>query len=176
VKPPEILDAIGRAAASFERTCAVPGWKRAEILRQIHDSIHRRKREFTDAIVREARKPVRFAAGEVERCLVTFRLAAEEATRRPGDVLPVDLDPRAESSWCVVERFPKGVVSALTPFNFPLNLLAHKVAPAIACGCTVHAHARRRGPSRGRSRADGMAGGRLRARRLRQRGRVSALA
>jgi acyl-CoA reductase-like NAD-dependent aldehyde dehydrogenase len=147
VKPPEILDAIGRAAASFERTCAVPGWKRAEILRQIHDSIHRRKREFTDAIVREARKPVRFAAGEVERCLVTFRLAAEEATRRPGDVLPVDLDPRTESSWCVVERFPKGVVSALTPFNFPLNLLAHKVAPAIACGCPVIAKPSPRTPA-----------------------------
>ena len=102
MKAPEILEAIGRAFASFEGTRATPSWKRAEVLRRVHDGIARRKGEFVDAIVREARKPVRFAAAELERCLVTFRLAAEEATRRPGEVLPVDLDPRAERSWCSV--------------------------------------------------------------------------
>ncbi|MGH9441235.1 MAG: aldehyde dehydrogenase family protein [Thermoanaerobaculia bacterium] len=147
MKPPEIHEAIGRAAGSFGKTRAVPGWKRAEILRQIREGIARRKDEFIGAIVREARKPVRFAAGEVERCLATFRLAAEEATRRPGEVLPVDIEPRSEGSWCVVERFPRGVVSALTPFNFPLNLLAHKVAPAIACGCPVVAKPSPRTPA-----------------------------
>jgi glyceraldehyde-3-phosphate dehydrogenase (NADP+) len=147
VNPPEILEAIGRASASFEATRAIPGWKRAEILLQIRDGISRRRAEFIETIVREARKPVRFASGEVDRCLVTFRLAAEEATRRPGEVLPVDLDPRSERSWCVVERFPRGVVSALTPFNFPLNLLAHKVAPAIACGCPVVAKPSPRTPA-----------------------------
>lgn len=147
MKPPEILESVGRASASFEMTRAIPGWKRAEILLQIRDGIARRKSEFTDAIVREARKPVRFAAGEVERCLITFRLAAEEATRRPGEVIPVDLDPRSEKSWCLVERFPRGVVAALTPFNFPLNLLAHKVAPAIACGCPVVAKPSPRTPA-----------------------------
>ncbi len=147
MNPPEILEAIGRASASFEATRALPGWKRAEILLQIREGISRRRAEFTEAIVREARKPVRFASGEVDRCLVTFRLAAEEATRRPGEVLPVDLDPRSERSWCVVERFPRGVVSALTPFNFPLNLLAHKVAPAIACGCPVVAKPSPRTPA-----------------------------
>lgn len=147
MKPPEILEAIGRASASFPAARELPGWKRAEILRKVHDGVAKRRTEYADAIVREARKPVRFAAAEVDRCLVTFRLAAEEATRIPGEVLPVDLDPRGERSWCTVERFPRGVVSALTPFNFPLNLLAHKVAPALACGCPVVAKPSPRTPA-----------------------------
>ncbi len=152
--PPEILDAIGRSSASVAEIRAVPSWRRAEILRKIHDGVETRRAEFTAAIVREAKKPARFAAGEVDRCLVTLRIASEEATRAPGEVLPVDLEPRSERSWCVVERFPKGVVSALTPFNFPLNLLAHKVAPAIACGCPVIAKPSPRTPGPARLLAE----------------------
>ena len=132
-----ISRAIEEARAAFEKTRRVPSWRRARALRQVRDGILRRRSEFAESIVAEAGKPVRFAEGEVDRCLVTFSIAAEEATRGGGEVLPVDLEPRAEDLWCVVERFPKGVVAALTPFNFPLNLLAHKVAPAIACGCPV---------------------------------------
>ena len=145
--PREILDAIGRASASFPALRSVPSWKRAEALRRIHDGVERRRAEFIGAIIREARKPVRFASAEVDRCLVTLRLAAEEATRTPGEVLPVDLERRSEGAWCVVERFPRGPVAALTPFNFPLNLLVHKVAPAIACACPVVAKPSPRTPA-----------------------------
>jgi len=135
--PAEISRAIAAAQSAFAETRRMPSWKRAEALRRIRDGIARRRAEFAEAIVAEAGKPIRFAEGEVDRCLVTFSIAAEEATRAGGEVVPVDLEPRAEGLWCSVERFPKGVVAALTPFNFPLNLLAHKVAPAIACGCPV---------------------------------------
>ncbi|HWC64462.1 MAG TPA: aldehyde dehydrogenase family protein, partial [Thermoanaerobaculia bacterium] len=133
----EISRAIDAAKEAFEAARRMPSWKRAAALREIRDGVDRRRSEFVEAIVSEAGKPVRYAEGEVDRCLVTFSLAAEEATRGGGEVLTVDLEPRAEGLWCEVERFPKGVVAALTPFNFPLNLLAHKVAPAIACGCPV---------------------------------------
>jgi len=137
LNPEEIGRAIGAARATFDGVRRFPSWKRGEILAQIRSGIERRREDFVEAIVEEAGKPVRFAEGEVDRCLVTFQLAAEEARRPEGHVLAVDLEPRAESLWCAVERFPKGVVAAMTPFNFPLNLLAHKVAPAIACGCPV---------------------------------------
>ena len=135
--PADIERAISRAAAALPATESIPSGKRAEALRRIGEAVARRRDEFVESIVEEAGKPVQFARGEVDRCLVTFRIAAEEAGRISGEVLPVDIDPRGEGAWCLVERFPKGVVSALTPFNFPLNLVAHKVAPAIACGCPV---------------------------------------
>jgi acyl-CoA reductase-like NAD-dependent aldehyde dehydrogenase len=133
----DISRAIAAAREAFETTRRIPSWKRAGALRAIREGVERRRAEFVEAIVAEAGKPVRYAEGEVDRCLVTFSLAAEEAGRGGGEVLAVDLEPRAEGLWCEVERFPKGIVAALTPFNFPLNLLAHKVAPAIACGCPV---------------------------------------
>jgi acyl-CoA reductase-like NAD-dependent aldehyde dehydrogenase len=132
-----ISRAIGEAYAAFEHTRRVPSWKRAEILWTVRAGIEERRDEFLESIVAEAGKPARFADGEIDRCLVTFTLAAEEAGRGDGEVLTVDLAPRAENLWCMVERFPKGVVAAFTPFNFPLNLLAHKLAPAIACGCPI---------------------------------------
>ena len=129
--------AIGRAEAAFGQTRELPSWRRSEILRQVGAGIAARRQEFVEAIVSEAGKPVRFAEAEVDRCLVTFSLAGEEARRPEGEVLAADIEPRSENFWCAVEPFPRGVVAALTPFNFPLNLLAHKVAPAIACGCPV---------------------------------------
>ncbi|HET7453878.1 MAG TPA: aldehyde dehydrogenase family protein, partial [Thermoanaerobaculia bacterium] len=128
--------------------------KRAEALRAIAAGIGRRRSEFAEAIVAEAGKPIRYAEGEVDRAIVTFTLAAEEAARIGGEILAVDLEPRSENLWCGVERFPKGVVAALTPFNFPLNLLAHKVAPAIACGCPVVAKPSPRTPRAARLLAE----------------------
>lgn len=132
-----VARAIARAEEAFPQTRGLASGRRAAILRRIREGVESRKEEFVESIVAEAGKPVRFARGEVERGLVTLALAAEEATRIGGEILPVDLDSRAEGAWCAVERFPKGIVSALTPFNFPLNLVVHKVAPAIACGCPV---------------------------------------
>src|SRR6185369_16802015 len=85
----------------------------------------------------EAGKPRQYAEAEIARGLTTLDLAAQEATRIGGEVLPVDIEPRGEGAFCAVRRFPVGPVTAITPFNFPLNLVLHKVAPAIAAGCPV---------------------------------------
>ena len=135
--PAEVERAIAAAAAGFEETRALPGHRRAEILRSIRDALERRKEEVARAIVAEAGKPVRFAQAEVERGLTTLRLASEEATRLEGEVVPVDIEPRGEGAFCAVRRFAVGPVTAITPFNFPLNLALHKVAPALAVGNPV---------------------------------------
>ena len=135
--PAEIERAIAEAAAAFERTRRLPGHRRAEILRAIAETLDRDAEDFVSTIVAEAGKPVRFARGELDRARLTVRLAAEEATRIGGEVLPVDIEPRGEGALCLVRRFPIGPVTAITPFNFPLNLALHKVAPAIAAGNPV---------------------------------------
>ncbi len=83
----------------------------------------------------EAGKPVRLARIEVDRAVLTFKTAAEEAARLGGESIPLDLPEGNEGRWGLVQRFPVGPVLAITPFNFPLNLVAHKVAPAMAAGC-----------------------------------------
>src|SRR4030095_6305308 len=88
-----------------------------------------------EALCIEAGKPIRDSRGEVERLIDTFRVAAEEATRMVGEVLSMDISPRARCCRGMWKRVPIGVCSFITPFNFPLNLVAHKVAPALAVGC-----------------------------------------
>jgi acyl-CoA reductase-like NAD-dependent aldehyde dehydrogenase len=87
--------------------------------------------------VAEAGKPIRLARAEVDRAVVTFKTAAEEAARLGGESLPLDLTEGNEGRWGLVQRFPVGPILAITPFNFPLNLVAHKVAPALAAGCPI---------------------------------------
>ena len=134
---PEIERAIAAAAAGFEETRLLPAHRRAEILRRLRGEVEARRAEFVDTIVAEAGKPRRYADAEVERSLTTLRLASEEATRFQGEVVPVDIEPRGEGAFCAVRRFPVGPVTAITPFNFPLNLALHKVAPALAAGNPV---------------------------------------
>jgi glyceraldehyde-3-phosphate dehydrogenase (NADP+) len=135
--PPEIERAIAAAADGFDETRALPAYRRAEILRRLRDELEARRGELVATIVGEAGKPVRYATAEVERGLTTVRLASEEATRLEGEVVPVDIEPRGEGAFCAVRRFPVGPVTAITPFNFPLNLALHKVAPALAAGNPV---------------------------------------
>jgi glyceraldehyde-3-phosphate dehydrogenase (NADP+) len=135
--PPEIERAIAHAAAGFEETRLLPAHRRAEILRRLGEEIARVRDDLRDTIVAEAGKPRRYAEAEVERGLTTVRLASEEATRIRGEVIPVDIEPRGEGAFCAVRRFPVGPVTAITPFNFPLNLALHKVAPALAAGNAV---------------------------------------
>ena len=135
--PAEIETAIAAAAAGFEETRALPAHRRAEVLRKLRDRIEDRRAEFVETIIGEAGKPRRFAEAEVERGLTTVRLASEEATRFEGEVVPVDIEPRGEGAFCAVRRFPVGPITAITPFNFPLNLALHKVAPALAAGNPV---------------------------------------
>jgi acyl-CoA reductase-like NAD-dependent aldehyde dehydrogenase len=129
--------AVNHAAACMRRTRALPRWKRREILEDVAAALIEQKERFAQLIVAEAGKPVRLARAEVDRAVLTFKTAAEEAARLGGESLPLDLTEGNEGRWGLVQRFPVGPVLAITPFNFPLNLVAHKLAPALAAGCPV---------------------------------------
>jgi len=129
--------ALNHAVASVRRTRALPRWKRREILEDVAAALIEQKERFAQLIVTEAGKPLRMARTEVDRAVLTFKTAAEEAVRLGGESIPLDLTEGNEGRWGIVQRFGVGPVLAITPFNFPLNLVAHKVAPAIAAGCPV---------------------------------------
>jgi len=129
--------AVNHAVASMRRTRALPRWKRREILEDVAAALIEQKERFAQLIVAEAGKPVRLARAEVDRAVLTFKTAAEEAARLGGESIPLDLTEGNEGRWGLVQRFPVGPVLAITPFNFPLNLVAHKAAPAIAAGCPL---------------------------------------
>ena len=129
--------AVNHAVASIRRTRALPRWKRREILEDVTAALIEQKERFANLIVAEAGKPVRLARAEVDRAILTFKTAAEEAARLGGETIPLDLTQGNEGRWGLVQRFPIGTVLAITPSNFPLNLVAHKVAPAMAAGCPI---------------------------------------
>ncbi len=135
--PAQVEKAIALAAAASVAAGRLPAFRRAEVLESIAESVRGARALYVETIVAEAGKPRRYAEGEVDRALTTLALAAEESTRISGEVLPVDIEPRGEGAFCAVRRFPVGPVTALTPFNFPLNLALHKLAPAIAAGNPV---------------------------------------
>jgi acyl-CoA reductase-like NAD-dependent aldehyde dehydrogenase len=130
-------EAVTHCVAAMRRARALPRWKRKEILEDIAAALIEQKERFAKLIVAEAGKPVRTARIEVERAILTFKTAAEEAIRLGGESVPLDLTEGNEGRWGLVQRFPIGPVLAITPFNFPLMLVAHKLAPAIAAGCPV---------------------------------------
>ena len=129
--------AVHHAVASLRRTRALPRWKRREILEDIAAALIEQKERFAQLIVAEAGKPIRQARSEVDRAVLTFKTAAEETTRLGGESLPLDLTEGNEGRWGLVQRFPVGPVLAISAFNFPVNLSAHKLAPAIAVGCPI---------------------------------------
>jgi acyl-CoA reductase-like NAD-dependent aldehyde dehydrogenase len=129
--------AIDAAVRAFQITRKLPAYERQRVLRHIADGIIERKDEFARTMAREAGKPIKAARVEVERAAFTFQVAAEESTRAYGEYLPLDWQEFTKGRWGIVRRFALGPVSAITPFNFPLNLVAHKIAPAIAAGCTM---------------------------------------
>ena len=129
--------AVHHAVASLRRTRALPRWKRREILEDVAAALIEQKERFAQLILAEAGKPIRLARAEVDRAVLTFKTAAEEAARLGGETIPLDLTEGNENRWGLVQRFPIGPVLAITPFNFPLNLVAHKAAPAMAAGCPL---------------------------------------
>ncbi|MES2465236.1 MAG: aldehyde dehydrogenase family protein [Armatimonadota bacterium] len=135
---PDAETALAQAHAAFAETQRLPSHVRHDILRQIEDGISARREELALGISDEAGKPIRDARIEVDRARLVFSLAADEARRfQNGDFLPLDLNPASNGRIGISRRFPLGLVAALTPFNFPLNLVAHKVAPALAAGCPL---------------------------------------
>ena len=129
--------AIQSAVRAFTVTRKMTSFQRATVLRKIAEGIRHRRDEFARTICQEAGKPIKTARIEVDRGIYTFEVAAEEATRIYGEYIPLDTLEATAGRWGLVRRFPLGPVFAITPFNFPLNLVAHKVAPAIAAGCPL---------------------------------------
>ena len=127
-------EAVEAAVAAFEVTRRLPAYERGRILREISGGIKARREELGRLIALEAGKPIRDALVEVDRATLTFRLGAEEAERMTGELIPLDLMPASKDRIGITRRFPIGPIAAISPFNFPLNLAAHKVAPAIASG------------------------------------------
>jgi acyl-CoA reductase-like NAD-dependent aldehyde dehydrogenase len=133
----DIDRAIGAAVNAFARTKAMASYERRDILARVSRAIEANRKQFADLITAETGKPISFSRGEVERAIFTFSIAAEEATRLEGEILPLDMNAASKGRTALVQRFPLGPVGAITPFNFPLNLVAHKLGPAIASGCPV---------------------------------------
>lgn len=132
--PQEIDKAIELAVETFKVTRHLPSGVRRDICLQVADGIERRKEEFARTLCQESGKPLIYARGEIERSISTFRIASEEATRIHGEVLNLDITEPAKNKTGLTKRFPIGPVSGISPFNFPLNLVSHKVAPALAVG------------------------------------------
>ncbi len=127
--------AIAGAAAAAEPMRRVPAWKRQKVLEHCIRRFREQQEDLAQALCIEAGKPLKDSRGEVKRLIDTFRIAAEESVRIGGEYTSFDRDPRTSIYSGVWKRVPVGVCSFITPFNFPLNLAAHKIAPAIAAGC-----------------------------------------
>ena len=130
-------EAVTAAVAAFEHTKVLPAYERGRALREISNGIKARREEIGRTLSLEAGKPIRDALIEVDRAVLTFRLGAEEAERMYGEMIPLDLMANSKGRVGITRRFPIGPVAAISPFNFPLNLAAHKLAPAIAAGCSI---------------------------------------
>ncbi len=129
--------AIAAAVRAFEITRKLGGYQRQQILNSVASGIEKRREELARIMALEAGKPLKAARIEVDRAIFTFNVAGEEAVRVGGEYLPLDWQASTAGRWGIVRRFPLGPIAAITPFNFPLNLVAHKLAPAMAAGCTI---------------------------------------
>ncbi|HEV7134625.1 MAG TPA: aldehyde dehydrogenase family protein [Gaiellaceae bacterium] len=132
--PEEVERAIAGAVEAFEMTRHMPSWQREEILKKIARGIAARREELAQTIALEAGKPIKTARIEVDRAAFTFTIAAEESKRIYGEIVPLDWLPGNENRVAHIRRVPLGPIAGISPFNFPLNLVAHKVAPALAAG------------------------------------------
>ncbi len=132
--PDEIEASIAAAAAAFETTKRLASHERASVLERVSRLIAERRDELARTIALEAGKPLKTAKVEVDRASFTFKVAAEESKRIYGEIVPLDWIPGTEGRVAHVRRIPLGPIAGISPFNFPLNLVAHKVAPALAAG------------------------------------------
>jgi acyl-CoA reductase-like NAD-dependent aldehyde dehydrogenase len=129
--------AVVGAQRAFEITRKMPAYERQRVLREISTGIRTRHEEFARLMALEAGKPIKTARAEVDRGVFTFEVAAEESRRIGGEWIPLDWQASTAGRSAIVRRFSLGPILGITPFNFPLNLVAHKVAPAIAAGCSI---------------------------------------
>lgn len=130
--PGQLMEAVEFAEKAAREMRGLSRYQIAAGLRKIAKAIEQRKGEFADSIVAESAKPIRYARSEVERGIATFSWAAGEAERFAGEVVPVDTQATGRGKSAYTIRVPRGVIFGISPFNFPLNLVAHKAAPALA--------------------------------------------
>jgi glyceraldehyde-3-phosphate dehydrogenase (NADP+) len=133
----QVREAVDAADKAFLKTKMMSSFERAKALAYVSDQISKNREELARSIVLGAGKAIKSARVEADRAVSTFQIASEEAKRMNGEVIPLDLSPQTRGRWGLVRRFPVGVVAGITPFNFPLNLVAHKVAPSMASGNTI---------------------------------------
>jgi len=133
----DVEDAILSAKNAFVIMSEMPAYKRATILSNTSKLIADNKKQMAELITKESGKAIKYSIAEVERSVQTFQFAAEEAKQIHGETIPMDASPNSEKRFAFYQPFPIGIIGAITPFNFPLNLVAHKVAPAIASGNSV---------------------------------------
>lgn len=130
----DLKDAVEKAKIGFVKTKKLSSYKKAKILKNVADLVEKEKEDLARTICYEAGKPISQARAEVERCILTLKTAEEETKRIYGEIMPLDMAPFTDGKEGYIKRFSKGIVLAIAPFNFPLNLVAHKLAPAIAVG------------------------------------------
>ncbi len=130
----EIDKAINLAEEAFKKTRVLPSYQRSRLCAEVASGIQDRSEEFAKIIVQESGKPLIYARAEVARSVSTFEIASQEALRLDGEMLTLDITESAHGKAGLTRRFPIGPIAGISPFNFPLNLVAHKVAPALACG------------------------------------------
>jgi glyceraldehyde-3-phosphate dehydrogenase (NADP+) len=135
--PAELERATAAAVEAFDHTRRLASYQRRDALAHVADRIAAEADELAELLTRESGKPIKDARGEVARASLTFRTAGEEALRINGEWLPLDWNAANRGRSAIVRRYPIGPVAGISPFNFPLNLAAHKVAPAIAAGCSI---------------------------------------
>ena len=135
--PAELERATVAAVEAFGRTRRLASYERRDALAHVAERIGQDADELAELLTRESGKPIRDARGEVARASLTFRTAGEEALRITGEWMPLDWNAANKGRSGIWRRYPIGPVAGISPFNFPLNLAAHKVAPAIAAGCSI---------------------------------------
>jgi acyl-CoA reductase-like NAD-dependent aldehyde dehydrogenase len=135
--PAELERATAAAVEAFAATRRLASYERRDALAHVADRIAQEADELAELLTRESGKPIRDARGEVARAALTFRTAAEEALRINGEWMPLDWNAANRGRSGIVRRYAIGPVAGISPFNFPLNLAVHKVAPAIAAGCSI---------------------------------------
>ncbi len=130
----ELENAIDKALEVKSIMRDLPSYKKYKILNDIAEGIKEKKDELTLVLAKEAGKPLKYALGEIERAIQVFTIAAEESKRLPKEYFSIDWTPAGEGKEGLVKYFPVGLIAGIAPFNFPLNLAVHKIAPAIASG------------------------------------------
>jgi acyl-CoA reductase-like NAD-dependent aldehyde dehydrogenase len=135
--PEDVRAALDANVAAARECREMPAYARAAALRKVADGLEAARVEFARTLALEAGKPIAQARTEIDRAIFVFRDGAEEATRIEGEVLPADVAPSGAGRIAITRRFPLSPIAAITPFNFPVLLAAHKIAPAMACGATI---------------------------------------